>query len=112
MSFGSVSGAIALYESEESRAVLYMIRHDPLAIIGLLLIGASGILRFRMYSKLESLGVKVPRTISLPLTYHFWLSQTYLLHARAGSWSPWPAYLMWLCLAAGILLLVLGLAYL
>jgi hypothetical protein len=111
MSLRLIPRAVAFYESE-SRAFLYIIGHDPLAIIGFLLIGASGALWFRVYSRLEKAGERAPRDISLPLTYHVWLSRTYLRLARAGHWSPLPALLMWLCAALGLLALVLGLAYL
>jgi|KBSMisStaDraftv2_1062788.scaffolds.fasta_scaffold378577_2 hypothetical protein len=110
MSFRLILRAVALYE-RESRAFLYIVRHDPFAIIGFLLIGASGALWFRVYLRLERVGEKAPRSTSLPLAYHVWLSQTYLRLARAGRWSPWPAYLMWWCAASGAAILMLSPAY-
>jgi hypothetical protein len=109
MSSKSSWAVFAFYQPEWTQVFLHMIRHDPLAIIGLLLIGASGVLWFRLYSNLKVLGEQAPRSISLPLAFHIWLSKTYLRHAHAGHCSPWPAYLMWLCSGAGVLLLVVGL---
>jgi hypothetical protein len=74
MSFRLILRAVALYE-RESRAFLYIVRHDPFAIIGFLLIGASGALWFRVYLRLERVGEKAPRSTSLPLAYHVWLSR-------------------------------------
>lgn len=109
MSFG-LAAAVSIFH--ESEAVLYTIWHDPLVVIGLLVIGCSAVLWFRVFSRLQKVGIQTPRSISLPLTFHTWLTREYLRQARVGRWSPWPAYLMWLCPAAGFFLVVLGLAYL
>src|SRR6202011_151470 len=64
-----IAKAIAFYESEESRAFLYMITHDPFAVIGLFLIGASAVLFFHVLLSLERAGDKSYREgISLPVS--------------------------------------------
>ena len=72
---------------------------------GVLLIGASSVLFFHIVTKLSRAGHSISANgLGVPFAY---------LKVRAKhSWSPWPAYLSWLCLIAGIVLLVFGLLHL
>ncbi len=83
-----------------------MARHDPLAILGFCLLGASGVLFYHMLLKMSRAGFKVP----------YWrfdgkykLPVEYLKNGKERGWSPWPAYLIWPCLALGVAALVGGL---
>jgi hypothetical protein len=105
-----IAQAIAFHESEESRAFLYMITHDPLAVIGWFLIGASGVLFSHVLLSLERAGDKSYRKgISLPGSIIFTLPTAYLKRVRADHWSPWPLYLAWAFLILGVGGLVVGL---
>ena len=96
------------YDSGGVRTYLSLVQHDPLPVIGFLLIGASSVLWFRVLSKVQRAGEKAPG-YEFPFSFQLWLSGTYLQKARLGSWSPWPAYLMWFSLASGVASLIVGL---
>jgi hypothetical protein len=84
-----------------------MARHDPAAILGFLLIGAFAVLFFRVQSKMQKAGYK---TYEVFVSSRKWgLPADYLRIRKQQGWSPWPVYLMWPCLLAGITLLVVGL---
>ncbi len=91
---------------ENLRAILYMAKHDPLAILGFCLLGVHGVLFFHIMLKMNRAGFEVA----------YWrfdgkyrLPAEYLKVQRERGWSPWPAYLIWPCLALGIVALVVGL---
>jgi len=83
-----------------------MARHDPLVILGFLLIGAFAVLFFHVQFKMREAGWSAytvfvsPQKLSLPIEY--------LKIRKQRGWSPWPAYLILPCLLAGIVLLVVG----
>lgn len=87
--------------------VLYMVRHDPLAIVGFLLLGASAVLFVHIQFKMRQVGYKTYPPFARP--YDWTLPLEYLRIRSKHGWSPWPAYLAWPCLGIGILVLVLGL---
>ncbi len=91
---------------ENLRAIAYMAKHDPLAILGFCLLGAQGVLFFHMLLKMSRAGFEVA----------YWrfdgkyrLPAEYLKAGKERGWSPWPAYLIWPCLALGVAALVGGL---
>lgn len=83
------------------QTIVEMARHDPAAVAGFLLIGASSVLFFPIAMKLSRAGHSISANgLGVPFTY---------LKVRAKhDWTPWPAYLSWLCLIAGVALLVFG----
>ncbi|HXQ24859.1 MAG TPA: hypothetical protein VN822_00485 [Candidatus Acidoferrales bacterium] len=92
---------------ESAHALFDMAMHDPLAIFGLLLIGAFVVLFTHIQFKMRGIGYK-----TYPLFargYDWTLPAEYLKVRRKQGWSPWPAYAMWPCLVLGIVALVAGL---
>lgn len=90
-------------------SLMTLVRHDPMAITGLLLIGISGVLFFHVLRKTTMVGHHLPSNFfdfkgtiwSVPLAY---------LRVRSQQgWSPWPAYLIWPFGIVGVILLVMGL---
>jgi hypothetical protein len=116
--FDSLSGVLLLEHSElppagklmmQKDSLLTLVRHDPMATIGLLLIGTSGVLFFHVLRKTTMVGHHLPSNFfefkgiiwTVPLTYRRARSQQ--------GWSAWPAYLIWPFGLAGSVLLVMGL---
>ncbi len=90
--------------------VASMIRHDPMAVIGFILIGASAVLAFRLHRKLLEVGEDTSyQFIRIPNTAVWTVPRAYLKARSKHGWSAWPAYAMWLCAVSGIVLLVAGL---
>jgi hypothetical protein len=90
--------------------IMEMVRHDPLVVIGFLLIGLSGWQSFVIYRRLAESGYKIrgyfamwPTIGTMPLAY------LHLKHRSQRGWSAWPAYLVWLLTVAGTAALVAGL---
>ena len=110
MKLRPIVDGIGLYDSQESRAFLYLLRHDPLAVVGGTLIGAATIFCLHVLLKLERAGDRsYLNGISLPGSIMFTIPRAYMKHARLGRWSRWPLYLVWLCGGLGTILLVIGL---
>jgi len=87
-----------------------MVRHDPLLILGLLLIGLSSWLSLVVLRRLQESGYKwhgyvvsLGRSGTIPLAY------LYLKARKKEGWSPWPAYLIWICLITGLAAVIGGL---
>jgi hypothetical protein len=90
--------------------VAYMLRHNPAPGFGFVLLFTFAVLFAHIQFKIREVGYQTypmfarPRDCGLPMEY---------LKVRAKyGWSPWPAYLVWPCLAAGIILLVAGVMHL
>jgi hypothetical protein len=84
-----------------------MARHDPAAILGFVLIFAFGALFFHVQFKMQKAGYKAYEVF---VSSREWgLPAEYLRIRKQRGWSPCPIYLMWPCLLAGIVLLVVGL---
>lgn len=83
-----------------------MARPDPAAILGFLPIGAFAVLFFHVQLKMQKVGYKAydvfvsSRKGRLPAEY--------LRIRKQWGWSLWPAYLIWPCLFAGIVVLIVG----
>jgi hypothetical protein len=90
--------------------VFSMVRHDPMVVLGFILIGASAVLTFRLYRKLLEVGEDTSHLLMrIPNTAAWTVPRVYLKARSKHGWSPWPAYAMWLSLVSGIMLLVAGL---
>jgi len=90
-----------------------MAQHDPLMIVGLLLIGASGWLSFVVFKRLNETGYKSGGyAASWPLIGTMPLAYLNLKARKQRGWSPWPAYLIWIFAVTGIAALVAGLVLL
>jgi hypothetical protein len=83
-----------------------MARHDPLVILGFLLIGAFSVLFVHIQFKMREAGYRTYPLVSRPSDWR--LPAEYLRIAKKRGWSPWPVYLMWPCLIVGIVLLIVG----
>jgi hypothetical protein len=93
----------------DTNGLSYLASEDPWVVAGLLLIGASGLLSFRLYQKVRALGDHSYAQSPLRYFFMFTIPRAYLELARARRWSKLPAYAVWLCAAAGVALLVFGL---
>jgi hypothetical protein len=87
------------------RAIAELVRHDPLAVLGFLLLGASAVLHFHVETKLSDAGIRGRYFNGLNLR----APVEYLRVRREQGWWAWPAYLVWPLLFCGIVLLVVGL---
>lgn len=84
-----------------------MWRHDPAAILGFSLIGCFAVLYYHVQIKMLRAGYITSYDFS---PYRGWAAPFRYLKVRAKhDWSPWPAYLLFPCLIAGVALLVFGL---
>jgi hypothetical protein len=93
---------------QNSRMILEMTRHDPAVVLGFFLAGASGIMFFHIQLKMIRAGYKTSYTFfGKPFSPNGWDTPLEYLKIRSKhDWSPWPAYLVWPCAAAGVALLV------
>jgi hypothetical protein len=90
--------------------IMEMVRHDPLMIVGLLLVGSSSWLSVVVLRRLLDNGYKFrgyfemwPMIGTMPLAY------LHLQARKQNGWSAWPAYLIWIFAIAGLAALVAGL---
>jgi hypothetical protein len=95
---------------ENLRAIAYMAKYDPLAILGFVLVGVFAVLFFHIQKKMKGIGYR-PHYFGA-LLYDGKLPAEYLKVRKQHQWSPWPAYLVWPSLALGIFALVVGLFWL
>lgn len=84
-----------------------MTQHDPLAVLGFSLIAAFSVLFIHIQFKMREIGYKTYPLFARP--WDWGLPNQYLKVRAKYNWSPWPVYLMWPCLIAGIVALILGL---
>ena len=101
----TVCTLIAKMFVQVSDAISFLWR-DPLPVIGLLMIGASAVLAFRLEIKLQEVGATPTASIRNRI---FTVPRAYLRQGLDRGWSPWPAYLVWLFAGLGALLLIVGL---
>jgi len=85
---------------------LYLVKHDPVAVAGFLLIGGFAVLWFHIQLKMVRAGYKTSGQV---LLFGWDTPMQYLKVRSRHDWSPWPAYLLWPCLLAGVIGLVFGL---
>jgi len=90
--------------------IVSMMKHDPMAVLGFVLIGASAVLAFRLHRKLLEVGKDTSHLLTrIPNTAVWSVPRAYLKARSKHGCSAWPAYAMWLCAVSGIVLLVAGL---
>jgi hypothetical protein len=92
---------------ENLRVIIDMAQHDPLAILGFLLIATSSVLFIQIQFKMREIGYKTYPMFNRPIDWI--LPAEYLRVRRRQGWSPWPAYLVWPSLVFGMVALVVGL---
>jgi hypothetical protein len=91
--------------------IVYMARHDPAVIAGLLLIGGAGLLFIHIQLKMTRAGYKTSYGFfGKPLSPNGWDTPVQYLKVRAQhGWSPWPVYLLGPCVVLGIAVFIFGL---
>ena len=89
------------------RDLFYMTRHDPMVVVGFLLVGTFSILFIHIQFKMRSIGYNTNPMFTRPSDWG--LPAKYLKVRSEHGWSPWPAYLLWPSLILGIVGLVVGL---
>ncbi len=90
---------------------VYMARHDPAIIAGLMLIGGAVVLYTHIQLQMIRAGYKTSYAyLKRPvLASNNWLTLVQYLKVRAKhGWSPWPVYLLGPCFVLGIIVLLLG----
>ena len=93
---------------ENLSAIIYIAQRDALTILGVLLVGVYALSFVHIQNKMRGIGYKTHRVFGGPLR-DWALPAEYLKIRRRHGWSAWPAYLLWPCLALGIVSLVVGL---
>jgi hypothetical protein len=87
--------------------VLYIGRHNELLLLGLSLVAVFLLLLAYIKFKLKDSGYGTPPLFFHP---HDWeLPADYREVRSRHGWSPWPVYLIWPCLVAGVVSLLVGL---
>jgi hypothetical protein len=93
------------------QTITWVIRHDPMPVVGFLLVGAAAVLSFHLQRKPQAAGERnLNQLIAIPNTTLWTLPRAYLEARSRHGWSAWPAYAVWGCIASGLALLVAGLA--
>jgi hypothetical protein len=93
---------------ENLKMISYMIQKNPLVVVGLLLVGLSGLMLTRIQLTMLKSGYKFPYLKYL--TKRNWeIPQDYLKQRAKHGWSPWVAYLIWPVAFIGVVCLVIGL---
>ena len=95
----------------EIQAVSYLAKHDPAVVGGLLLIGTSSVLFIHIQLKMIRAGYKTSYSFfGRPFSLNGWDTPAHYLKVHSKhDWSPWPVYLVFPSMLAGIGLLVFGL---
>ena len=90
--------------------IIAMVKHDPAAVAGFALIGASATICFHLHRKLLGIGQDTSALfLRIPNTAIWTIPRAYLSARPKNSWPAWPAYAVWLTMASGLVLLVTGL---
>jgi hypothetical protein len=92
---------------ESFHIISYMVRHDPLAVGGFVLMCSFSVLFVHVQFKMREIGYKTYPMFSRPSDWG--LPAKYLRVRKQYGWSPWPVYLMLPCLLLGLVALVVGL---
>ncbi len=88
--------------------ISYLVGHDPIVILGFVLIGAAGFLFIHVQVKMSRAGYE-----TYVWSARKWDTPTEYLRVRAKhGWSPWPVYLIGPCMLFGLLALIFGLIHL
>ena len=92
---------------ENVNIILYVVRHNLLLLSGLGLDAVFLLLLAYIKSKLKDSGYG-----TAPFFFHpgdWELPADYRAVQSKHGWSPWPEYLIWPCLVAGVVSLLVGL---
>ena len=92
---------------ENVNIVLYVVRHNLLLLSGLGLVAVFLLLLAYIKSKQKDSGYG-----TAPFFFHpgdWELPADYRAVQSKHGWSPWPEYLIWPCLIAGVVSLLVGL---
>ena len=87
--------------------ILYVVRHDPLPVLGFVLIGAGSVMWWHLHLAMVRAGYKTRMFQQLP--NDIGLPGRYLKVGMRHGWSAWPAWLVWPCLLFGTVFLIAGL---
>ena len=89
----------------------YLVHHDPVAIVGLLLIGLGATLFIHIQLKMIRAGYQTSYTFFRgPFSPNGWdVPAQYLKVCNLHGWSAWPVYILFPATICGILLFVFGL---
>jgi hypothetical protein len=85
-----------------------IVQHGLLSVAGLVLIGFSALLYFRLHSRLGRVG-RASYHVTLPITLWLAIPGAYLKCAESEGWSRIPAYAAPACIITGITVLGFGL---
>jgi hypothetical protein len=81
---------------------------DPYLVVGLLFVGVPTVSYWYIYRKLSEAGFKYPPRFALPAIWCEAYVREYARQRVKFGWPAWPLHVMWLGLAVGIPLVVLG----
>ena len=92
---------------ENLRAIEYMLRNDPLPVLGFIFFFIGGV--FALHITLTLNRAKLFGFRDWRSSAGVYMSSRYLRVAKEKGWAKWPAYAAWLCYLFGALLLLVGL---
>jgi hypothetical protein len=96
-------------DSLDASGIVAMLKHDPAVVVGFALVGASATLCIHLHRKLLAIGQDTSTLFfRIPNTAIVTVPRAYLSARSKNGWSAWPAYAVWLTMAFGLLLLVVG----
>jgi hypothetical protein len=95
--------------AEQNVALSYFAKHDPLLLLGFLLIGVAVFLSFRILLRMIKIGEKPYISFfGLPRYSLSKASVNYLRLRKENGWSGWTVYTLAICLVFGIPIFVIG----
>jgi hypothetical protein len=87
--------------------IVYMVRHDPMVVLGIVLIGVAGALWFHLLLQLERVGLGSYAIFKFGGNWG--IPAEYLKVRKKFGWPVLPVYFLWSCWVAGVVCLVVGL---
>jgi hypothetical protein len=87
--------------------MIEMARQLWLAVLGFARIDLFSVLFVHVQFKMRGIGYKTYPAFAIPSDWA--LPAKYLRVRKQYGWSPWPVYLLWPCLIAGVVCLIVGL---
>lgn len=90
------------------QVILHAWKDEPFLLSGLILIGISAVLVFHIQLKMLRVGESSYKFFGFPRRFDFKSYVKYLRIRGRYGWSPWPVYVLCLCLILGVVLLVIG----
>ncbi len=92
---------------ENANTVFYIVRNNLFFLLGLGLVAVFLLLLAYIKFKLKDSGYGTASLFFHPRDWE--LPANYLRVQSKHGWSPWPVYLIWPCLVAGVVSLLVGL---